>query len=173
MAWVESTNIEKQIANAKDRQGNAAMKDGPTYVIKILLVEDNTGDVILTREAFKNCELKNNIRVATDGEKALQMLLQLAPYEQQPLPDLILLDLNLPKKDGRELLDDIKDNDRLKQIPIIILTSSNADTDILKTYKLHTNNYIVKPVNLASLTQIVSVIEQSWLSAVALPARPA
>ena len=149
------------------------MKDGPTYVIKILLVEDNPGDVILTREAFKNCELKNNIRVATDGEKALQMLLQLAPYEQQPLPDLILLDLNLPKKDGRELLDDIKDNDRLKQIPIIVLTSSNADTDILKTYKLHTNNYIVKPVNLASLTQIVSVIEQSWLSAVALPARPA
>ena len=173
MAWVEPTNIEKQIANAKDRQGNAAMKDGPTYVIKILLVEDNPGDVILTREAFKNCELKNNIRVATDGEKALQMLLQLAPYEQQPLPDLILLDLNLPKKDGRELLDDIKDNDRLKQIPIIVLTSSNADTDILKTYKLHTNNYIVKPVNLASLTQIVSVIEQSWLSAVALPARPA
>lgn len=101
MAWVEPTNIEKQIANVKDRQGNAAMKDGPTYVIKILLVEDNPGDVILTREAFKNCELKNNIRVATDGEKALQMLLQLAPYEQQPLPDLILLDLNLPKRRSR------------------------------------------------------------------------
>ncbi len=149
------------------------MKDGPTHVIEILLVEDNPGDVLLTREAFKHCELKNNIRVATDGEKALHMLLQRAPYEQQPLPDLILLDLNMPKKDGRELLDDIKDIEKLKQIPVIVLTSSNADLDILKKYKLHANSYIVKPVNLAGLAQIVSVIEQYCFSVVALPVRPA
>lgn len=146
------------------------MKDGPTHVIEILLVEDNPGDVLLTLEAFKHCKFKNRIRVATDGEKALHMLLQLAPYEQQPLPHLILLDLNLPRKDGRELLDDMQNNDKLKKIPVIVLTSSNADTDILKTYKLHANSYIVKPVNCASLTKIVSVIEQYWFSVIALPA---
>jgi chemotaxis family two-component system response regulator Rcp1 len=140
-----------------------------SHPIDILLVEDNPGDVRLTIEALKEDKLQNNLHVVKDGIEALTFLRQEGEYADAPRPDLILLDLNLPKKDGREVLEEIKADERLKRIPVVILTTSQAEEDILRTYGLHANCYITKPVNLEQFTKVVRSIEQFWLTIVRLP----
>jgi chemotaxis family two-component system response regulator Rcp1 len=135
---------------------------------ELLLVEDNYGDVLLTREAFRSAKLSNNLAVAGDGEEALMMLRRQGPYAAQPKPDLVLLDLNLPRMDGREVLKTVKSDPVLRTIPVIVLTSSKAEIDILKSYKLNANGYIVKPVNFEQLLEIVASIETFWFSVVVL-----
>ena len=135
---------------------------------ELLLVEDNYGDVVLTREAFRSGRISNNLAVAGDGELALAMLRREAPFSDQPRPDLILLDLNLPRLDGREVLAAIKSDPVLKLIPVIILTSSKAEIDILKSYELQANGYIVKPVTFERLQEIVASLEAFWFSVVVL-----
>lgn len=137
--------------------------------IEILLVEDNPGDARLTQEAFRDAKVTNNIHLATDGEEALAFLRKLGVHEQAPRPDIVLLDLNLPKKDGREVLAEIKDDDDLKRIPVVILTTSKAEEDILKTYNLHANCYMSKPVELEPFLEVIKAIENFWLSFVKLP----
>lgn len=137
--------------------------------IEILLVEDNPGDIRLTQEALKESKVNNNLTVARDGEEALQLLYKLDLQSEKTRPDLILLDLNLPKKDGREVLEKIKGDERLKRIPVVILTTSKAEEDILKSYNLHANCYITKPVDLNQFLVIVKTIDDFWLSIVKLP----
>lgn len=138
--------------------------------INILLVEDNPADVRLTEEAFKEGGILNKLYVAKDGEEALSMLASNGSNSRIPRPDLILLDLNLPRKDGREVLEQIKDDERLKRIPVVILTTSNAQQDILKAYDLHANCYITKPVDLDQFFTVIKSIEDFWLTIVRLPA---
>jgi two-component system, chemotaxis family, response regulator Rcp1 len=137
--------------------------------IDILLVEDNPGDVRLTKEALRESRILNNLYFAKDGVEALAFLTRDEPYQEVPRPDLILLDLNLPRKDGRELLAEIKQDPELKRIPVVILTTSEAEQDILKTYELHANCYITKPVDLDKFVDIVKGLEEFWLSIVKLP----
>ena len=137
--------------------------------VEILLVEDSLGDVRLTREAFKEGKLANNLHVVQDGEAALLFLRREGTYKDAVRPDLILLDLNLPKKDGREVLAAIKADDNLKRIPVVVLTTSKAEQDILKVYDLHANCYITKPVDLEQFLRIVKAIEEFWLEVVAVP----
>lgn len=137
--------------------------------IQILLVEDNPGDVRLTVEALKDAKVYNKLHVVEDGVLALEFLHQLGAYQDAPRPDLVLLDLNLPRKNGREVLADIKTNDRLKTIPVVILTTSQAEEDVLKAYSLHANCYITKPVDFIQFTNIVRTIEEFWLTIVVLP----
>ena len=137
--------------------------------INILLVEDNPGDVRLTKERFKEGKVINNLYVTEDGEEAMAFLHREEPYQEMPRPDIILLDLNLPKKDGREVLEEIKSDPDLRRIPVIVLTTSKAEEDILKTYNLHANCYITKPVNLEEFILITKSIESFWLSIVKLP----
>ena len=136
---------------------------------ELLLVEDNYGDVLLTQEACQNTRMPNNLAVAGDGEEALAMLRREGRYADHPRPDLILLDLNLPRMDGREVLQTIKSDPALQRIPVIVLTSSAAEIDVLKSYDLKANSYIVKPVNFDRLQEIVASIESFWLTVVALP----
>lgn len=140
---------------------------------ELLLVEDNYGDVLLTREAFLSARVSNNLSVAGDGEIAMAMLRREAPYLDQVRPDVILLDLNLPRMDGREVLHAIKTDPELQRIPVIVLTSSKADVDILKSYELNANGYIVKPVTFERLQEVVAAIETFWFTVVVLPAVPA
>ena len=137
--------------------------------VEILLVEDNPGDVRLTREALKDAKVLNNLYVADDGFEALAFLKREGEYLNAIRPDLILLDLNLPKKDGREVLAEIKADPGLRQIPVVILTTSKAEEDVLKTYDLHANCYITKPVDLEKFIEVISAIEDFWLSIVKLP----
>jgi CheY-like chemotaxis protein len=137
--------------------------------IEILLIEDNPGDVRLTREALRDSKLQNDLHVASDGVEGLAFLQRQGRYWNAPRPDLILLDLNLPKKDGRELLSEIKGDPDLKTIPVVILTTSSADQDILEVYKLHANCYVVKPVGLDAFMTIVKSIEAFWFTIVKLP----
>ncbi|MBU1076872.1 MAG: response regulator [Spirochaetes bacterium] len=137
--------------------------------INILLVEDNPADVRLTREALINAKVKNSMIVAKDGVEAMECLLKKNKFKDNPLPDLILLDLNLPKKDGREVLAEIKENKDLKRIPVVILTTSKAEEDVLKSYNLHANCYITKPVELDQFVEVVRSIEDFWLTIVKLP----
>lgn len=137
--------------------------------VKILLVEDNPGDVRLTIEALKEAKVLNQLMLAKDGIEALSLLRQEGQYADVTLPDLILLDLNLPKKDGREVLAEIKDDDRLKHIPVVILTTSRDEEDVLKSYNLHANCYIGKPVELDQFIRVVKSIEDFWLGIVVLP----
>lgn len=137
--------------------------------IEILLVEDNVGDVLLTKKAFEKAKLANNILVAKDGEVAIQMLKKQGEHSDIPTPDLVLLDINLPKKNGHEVLAEIKNDEHLKRIPVVVLTSSKAEQEILATYNLHANSFIVKPINLEAFHNIVSAIEQFWFSIVVLP----
>ncbi|WDF56726.1 response regulator [Mucilaginibacter sp. KACC 22063] len=139
--------------------------------IDILLVEDNEGDIVLTMEAMKQGKLKNNVIIARDGQMALDMLLKNAPYQDQITPDLILLDINLPKMDGIEVLKQIKENKLLKRIPVIMLTTSAEEGDILKSYNNYANCYITKPINLSSFMEVVSTIEEFWVSLVQLPSK--
>ncbi len=137
--------------------------------IEILLVEDNPGDVRLTTEALSEGKILNNLNVVGNGVEALAFLNQEGKYKDAPRPDLILLDLNLPKKDGREVLADIKTNRDLKRIPVVILTSSSADQDIATSYNLQANCYITKPVDLDQFLTVIQSIEQFWLTVVKLP----
>lgn len=137
--------------------------------IEILLVEDNPGDVRLTQEALKESRILNNLYFAKDGVEALAFLNREGAFQGAPKPDLILLDLNLPRKDGRELLAEIKQSSMLKRIPVVVLTTSEAEQDILKTYDLHANCYITKPVDLDKFVTIVKGLEEFWLSIVKLP----
>jgi chemotaxis family two-component system response regulator Rcp1 len=137
--------------------------------IEILLVEDNPSDVRLIQEAFKEVKLRNCLNVVWDGEEGWAFLRQEGIYHDAPKPDLILLDLNLPKMDGRELLEQIKKCPKLHYIPVVILTSSKAEEDIIRSYDLHANCYITKPVDLDQFLHIVQSIEQFWLTIVRLP----
>jgi len=138
-------------------------------LVEILLVEDNPADVRLTVEALKDSKLKNNLNVVNDGVEAMEFLLKKGKYADAPTPDLILLDLNLPKKDGREVLKEVKEDCNLKRIPVVILTISKADEDIVKTYDLHANCYISKPVDLDQFVKVVKSIEDFWFTIVVLP----
>lgn len=137
--------------------------------VEILLVEDNPGDVRLTREAFHEGKMKNNLSVVEDGVEAMAFLRREGAYSEAPRPDIVLLDLNLPRKDGREVLAEIKVDPDLKRIPVVILTTSKAEEDILRTYNLHANCYITKPVDFERFIEIVKMIEGFWLSVVKLP----
>ena len=138
-------------------------------VVEILLVEDNDGDVRLTREALKEGRIRNRLHVVSDGEQALAFLNREGPHADAPRPDLILLDLNLPRLDGREVLATIKNDPDLKQIPIVVLTSSRSEQDLLRAYDLHANCFITKPVDLNSFVTIVKSIEHFWFQIVKLP----
>jgi two-component system response regulator len=139
------------------------------HPIEILLVEDNPGDSRLAKEALKESKLKNNLYVAEDGVEAMNFLYKTGKYSKMPRPDLVILDLNLPKKDGREVLAEIKNDDNLKRIPVVILTISKAEEDILKTYNLHANCYVTKPLDLDQFMKVVRSIEDFWLTIVKLP----
>ncbi len=137
--------------------------------VEILLVEDNPGDVRLTIEGLNEGKVKNNLRVVEDGAEALAYLRREGKYKDAVRPDLILLDLNLPKKDGREVLSEIKADADLRHIPVVVLTSSKAEQDILKAYSLHANCYITKPVDLDQFIAVVESIEDFWFTIVKLP----
>jgi chemotaxis family two-component system response regulator Rcp1 len=137
--------------------------------VKILLVEDNPADVRLTEEALKENKLRNNLSVVEDGLEAMDFLHRTNGHAEAPRPDLILLDLNLPKKDGREVLAEIKKDPNLRSIPVVVLTTSKAEEDIIKTYNLHANCYITKPVDLEQFISVVKSIEDFWLTIVKLP----
>jgi two-component system, chemotaxis family, response regulator Rcp1 len=137
--------------------------------VDILLVEDNPGDVRLTQEAFRESKLTIRLNVVMDGEDALNYLFRRPPYENATRPDMILLDLNIPKKDGREVLEEIKQDESLRYVPVIILTTSNAEQDIVKTYNLKVNAYINKPVDFDRFFDIVQKIETFWLMTATLP----
>lgn len=147
---------------------NSAIGCGP---IEILLVEDNPGDVRLTIEALKEGRFANLINVAVDGFEAMAFLHREGKYANAPKPDLILLDLNLPKKNGREVLAEIKMDSNLKRIPVVVLTSSQAEIDIVTTYNLHANCYITKPVDFEQFIRVVRSIEDFWFAVVKLPPR--
>jgi CheY-like chemotaxis protein len=141
--------------------------------VEILLVEDNPGDARLTEEAFKDSRLLNSMHRVSDGVEALGYLRQEGQYATAARPDIILLDLNMPRKDGREVLAEIKDDPDLKSIPVVVLTTSDADTDVTKSYELHANCYITKPVDLEKFMNIVQRIEDFWLAIVRLPRQAA
>jgi chemotaxis family two-component system response regulator Rcp1 len=137
--------------------------------VEILLVEDNPGDADLAREALENSKVRNTIHWVGDGVEAMAFLRRKGKYKDVPRPDLVLLDLNLPKKDGREVLAEIKTDEDLKRIPVVILTTSREEEDILKSYNLHANCYITKPIDLNQFMIVVKSIEDFWLTIVRLP----
>jgi len=139
--------------------------------VELLLVEDNAGDVRLIVETFKENKFLNNLHVARDGVEAMQFLHKEGKYADAVHPDLILLDLNLPKKDGREVLGEVKADPNLKRIPVIILTTSKAEEDIFRTYNLHANCYITKPIDMDQFFNVVRSMENFWLTIVTLPTR--
>lgn len=138
-------------------------------MISILLVEDNPGDVRLIQEVFEDGKIFNNLDITRDGEEAIEYLHQKGVYKNTPRPDLILLDLNLPKKNGTEVLTEIKSDDRLMRIPVIILTASKAEEDIARAYNHHANCYLTKPIDLNQFINVVQQIKTFWLSIVQLP----
>jgi two-component system, chemotaxis family, response regulator Rcp1 len=137
--------------------------------LQILMVEDNDGDVFLTMKALKAAKISNSVDVVHDGVEALEYLRRQGKYASAPRPDLILLDLNLPRKDGRQVLAEIKPDPQLRSIPVVVLSSSGAEQDVVKSYDLHANCYIVKPVDFAGLMQVIQSIETFWLTLVKLP----
>lgn len=141
---------------------------GAGVPIEILLVEDNPGDVRLTTEAFREARVRNRLHVAIDGVDALAFLRREGRHHEAPRPDLILLDLNLPKRTGREVLEEIKEDQALKHIPVVILTTSQAERDILESYRLRANAYVTKPVDLEQFLKVIQSIEQFWLEIVKL-----
>lgn len=142
---------------------------GHTRPIEVLLIEDNPADVRLTQEAFKEGRVANHLSVVNDGVAAMDFLRRDPPYQAAPRPDLILLDLNLPRKSGREVLQEIKSDPILRRIPVMILTTSKADQDLHKAYNLHANCYITKPVDLQQFLNVVKSIEHFWFNIVTLP----
>jgi chemotaxis family two-component system response regulator Rcp1 len=141
----------------------------PPRLVELLLVEDNPGDVRLTQEALKEGPLPVRLSVARDGVEALDFLRRRGPYGDAPTPDLILLDLNLPRKNGREVLSEIKNDPQLRRIPVLVMTTSRADQDVQKAYSLNANCYITKPMDLDEFLRIVRSIEDFWLRTVTLP----
>ncbi len=137
--------------------------------VEILLVEDNPGDVRLTKEALKEDKLHNRLHVVGDGLEALAWLRREGPYADSPRPDIILLDLNLPKKDGREVLSEVKADEELRRIPVVVLTTSRAEEDVLRAYNFNANCYITKPVDLEQFIKVVKSIQNFWLTIVKLP----
>jgi two-component system, chemotaxis family, response regulator Rcp1 len=154
-------NLEKKTGSMSNVENYRA--------VDILLIEDNPGDIRLTQEAFKDGRITNRLNVVMDGEEALLYLRKSGKYAQVNMPDLILLDLNLPKKDGREVLAEIKADPQLKFIPVIILTTSSAEQDIINTYAHHANCYIMKPVDFNQFMTVIRTIESFWLTIVKLP----
>ncbi len=139
--------------------------------IEILLVEDDEGDVLLTTEALEASKITNNMSVARNGEEALKFLRRQAGFEDAPRPDIVLLDLNLPRVDGREVLSQIKADPDLRRIPIIVLTTSEAEEDILRSYDLHANAYVTKPVDFTRFLQVIQSIDEFFVTVVRLPPR--
>jgi two-component system, chemotaxis family, response regulator Rcp1 len=137
--------------------------------IDILLVEDSAADVRLTREELKEAKVLNHLHVARDGISALEFLRQQGPFAASPRPDLVLLDLNLPRKDGREVLAEMKNDASLKRIPVVVLTTSRAEEDIVRSYDLHANAYVTKPVDLTQFLNVIRSFEEFWLAVVTLP----
>lgn len=140
--------------------------------IHILLVEDNNGDILLIKEAFEEAKLANKLSIAKDGEKAIQFLEKKGKYSDEDTPDMIILDVNLPRKNGHEVLDYVKKSEKLKQIPVVMLTTSSSESDIIKSYKNHANCYITKPVDVNDFLKAVMDIEDFWISLVQLPPKP-
>lgn len=140
-----------------------------SHMIVILLVEDNPGDTRLVIEAMREAKIDNYIHVVEDGVEAMQFLRREGRYDDAPRPDLILLDLNLPKKDGRAVLAEVKTDSELKRIPVVVLTTSNAEEDVLRAYDLHANCYITKPVDMKQFMKIVAQIDEFWIRVVTLP----
>jgi two-component system, chemotaxis family, response regulator Rcp1 len=141
----------------------------PVRPIDILLVEDSPADVRLTREALKDAKVLNTLHVVEDGMAAMAFLHKRGQYADRPTPDLILLDLNLPKKDGREVLAEVKKDEAFKRIPVVVLTTSRAEEDVVRTYNLHANAYVTKPVDLAQFLSVIRALEEFWLAVVTLP----
>lgn len=139
--------------------------------IEVLLVEDDPGDVLMTQEAFEEHKVRNRLNVVSDGADALAYLRREGKYADAVRPDLILLDLNLPRRDGREVLAEIKDDEVLRSIPVVVLTTSQADEDILRSYQLHANAYVTKPVDFERFIQVVRQIDEFFVSVVKLPPR--
>jgi two-component system, chemotaxis family, response regulator Rcp1 len=140
-----------------------------TKPVEILLVEDNEGDVGLVEEVFEDAKIRNILHIAEDGEEAMLFLNKEKPFADAPTPDIILLDLNLPQKDGREVLEEIKTDKKLKRIPVVVLTTSKAEEDIVRSYDLHANSYITKPVDFDQFIRVIKSIEDFWLEVVKLP----
>jgi CheY-like chemotaxis protein len=138
-------------------------------VIEILMVEDNEGDARLAREALRDCKIRNALHHVWDGEEAIGFLRRRAEYADAPRPDLILLDLNLPRMDGGEVLTAIKQDEELKRIPVVILTTSSTEADVLRSYNLHANCFITKPINMVEFLKVVTGIQDFWLTIVTLP----
>jgi CheY-like chemotaxis protein len=143
----------------------------PQEAIDVLLVEDDPGDVRLIREAFTDNKVANHLSVVSDGVEALQFLRREGAFAGAPSPDLILLDLNLPRKDGREVLAEVKSDERLRRIPVVVLTTSKAEEDVLRSYDLHANAYVTKPVDYDSFISVVHQIDHFFVSVVKLPTR--
>jgi CheY-like chemotaxis protein len=139
--------------------------------VEILLVEDNAGDIRLTLEALKSAKISNNINVVRDGVEAMAYLRREGEYVDATRPGLMLLDLNLPRKSGYEVLEEVKSDEDLRRIPVVVLTSSKAEEDVLRSYNLHANSYVTKPVGLQEFAKVVSAIEGFWLTIVQLPPR--
>jgi CheY-like chemotaxis protein len=142
---------------------------GSTTVIDVLLVEDDPGDVLMTREAFEHHKIRNHLHVVNDGEQALQFLHRTGEYASAPRPGLILLDLNLPRRDGLEVLAELKEDPELRVIPVVILTTSQADEDILRSYALHANAYVSKPVDFERFMDVIRQIDNFFITVVELP----
>ncbi len=153
------------------KQADVMANQATATQIEILLVEDNEGDIGLVEEVFQEAKIRNNLYVAEDGEEAMLFLRREGEFSDSPRPDIILLDLNLPKKDGREVLKEIKEDDSLKRIPVVVLTTSKAEEDILKSYDLHANSYISKPVDFDQFIRVIKSIEDFWLDVVKLPSK--
>lgn len=145
---------------------------GVARLVEILLVEDSPGDVRLTLEALKEAKINNRLSVVSDGVEALEFLRREGPFTEAPRPDVILLDLNLPRKDGREVLAEIKDDAELKVIPVVVLTTSRSEEDVVRAYEDHANCFITKPVDFQQFLHVVKSIEDFWLSVVRLPPKP-
>jgi CheY-like chemotaxis protein len=143
--------------------------DSDARSIEILLVEDNPGDARLTVEAMRDAKVGNHINVVEDGVEAMAFLRREGRYSGAPRPDLILLDLNLPKKDGREVLAEVKADPQLRRIPVVVLTTSRAEEDVLRAYDLHANCYVTKPVGLEQFMQVIKNIDEFWIEVVVLP----
>jgi CheY-like chemotaxis protein len=140
-------------------------------VIDVLLVEDDPGDVLLIREAFEDNKVRNRLHVVADGVEALTFLRREGEHADAPQPDLVLLDLNLPRKDGREVLAEVKGDDALQHIPVVVLTTSKAEEDVLRSYKLHANAYVTKPVDFDRFIDVVRQIDEFFVTVVKLPKR--
>ena len=145
--------------------------DTESRQIEILLVEDNPGDARLTQEAMRAAKMTNVLHVVEDGEQAMEFLRRRSRFKDAPRPDLILLDLNLPKKDGRSVLAEVKTDPDLRRIPVVVLTTSRSEEDVMQAYDMHANAYVTKPVNLEKFMRIVALIDEFWLKVVTLPGR--